>query len=404
MTPAALRRWSGVHTWTSLVCTVFLLLICVTGLPLVFMLEISDWTYPDDDPPYAALPANTPHIALGALAERAKTVFPGQIVTNVWEDDDEPMAIVRTAPSWEARDKDWTVARWVKFDIRTGRVLEKWQPPAEEEETRSLPRRVVGEVMGWAFRLHTDLFAGLPGELLMGVMALLFIVAIVSGIVLYGPFTRRLDFGELRTDRSRRVRWLDLHNLLGIVTLAWVTVVGATGLLNELAQPLLAAAHSNVESAIRPWAGRVPPTQAEMVSPQAAFAAARAATPGMKIEALEYPHVEPGKSPHHFMLWAWGRGRVSALLYKSILIDARTGKVTKVFELPWYLTALQVSRPLHFGNYGGLPLKIVWALLDLLTIIVLGSGLYLRLAKRSRPATRRDETSRLQARQLEAAE
>ncbi|MDB5973481.1 MAG: putative rane protein [Nevskia sp.] len=41
-----------------------------------------------------------------------------------------------------------------------------------------------------------------------------------------------------------------------------------------------------------------------------------------------------------------------------------------------------MSRPLHFGDYGGLPLKLIWALLDLVTIAVLGSGLYLWLAWR----------------------
>src|SRR3546814_3694373 len=50
--------------------------------------------------------------------------------------------------------------------------------------------------------------------------------------------------------------------------------------------------------------------------------------------------------------------------------------------MPWYLTALEVSRPLHFGDYGGMPLKILWTLLDLVTIVVLGSGLYLWIARR----------------------
>lgn len=36
-----------------------------------------------------------------------------------------------------------------------------------------------------------------------------------------------------------------------------------------------------------------------------------------------------------------------------------------------------LSQPLHFGDYGGMPMKILWTLLDIATIIVLGSGLYL---------------------------
>jgi uncharacterized iron-regulated membrane protein len=50
--------------------------------------------------------------------------------------------------------------------------------------------------------------------------------------------------------------------------------------------------------------------------------------------------------------------------------------------LPWYLRALELSRPLHFGDYGGLPLKIIWGLFDVVLIAVLFSGLYLWLSKR----------------------
>lgn len=32
-----------------------------------------------------------------------------------------------------------------------------------------------------------------------------------------------------------RVRWFDLHNLPGVLTLAWGLVVGMTGVVNELA-------------------------------------------------------------------------------------------------------------------------------------------------------------------------
>jgi uncharacterized iron-regulated membrane protein len=40
MSPAHLRRWSWIHKWSSLVCTVFMLLLCVTGLPLIYHHEI----------------------------------------------------------------------------------------------------------------------------------------------------------------------------------------------------------------------------------------------------------------------------------------------------------------------------------------------------------------------------
>lgn len=40
MKSPTIRRWSVIHTWSSLVCTVFLLLLALTGLPLIFHHEL----------------------------------------------------------------------------------------------------------------------------------------------------------------------------------------------------------------------------------------------------------------------------------------------------------------------------------------------------------------------------
>jgi uncharacterized iron-regulated membrane protein len=80
-----------------------------------------------------------------------------------------------------------------------------------------------------------------------------------------------------------------------------------------------------------------------------------------------------------------GDQALTARLYKPVLVDAGSGQVTDQRTLPWYLTALLLSQPLHFGDYGGAGMQFLWALLDLATIVVLGSGLYLWL-KRGRAA------------------
>ena len=40
MTRGTIRAWYLVHKWTSLICTLFLLMLCITGLPLIFHDEI----------------------------------------------------------------------------------------------------------------------------------------------------------------------------------------------------------------------------------------------------------------------------------------------------------------------------------------------------------------------------
>ncbi|MCY0683018.1 PepSY-associated TM helix domain-containing protein, partial [Klebsiella pneumoniae] len=85
------------------------------------------------------------------------------------------------------------------LDARTGEAVE--MPSANGGFTMVL------------LRLHVDMFAGLPGKLLLAFMGILFVVAIISGTVLYLPFMRRLKFATVRQDKSTRLRWLDLHNL-----------------------------------------------------------------------------------------------------------------------------------------------------------------------------------------------
>jgi uncharacterized iron-regulated membrane protein len=236
--------------------------------------------------------------------------------------------------------------------------------------------------MYWMFKLHVDLFAGLPGTLFLGLMGLLLVIAIVSGVVLYAPFMRKLPFGTVRHAAATRTRWLDLHNLLGITTLAWALVVGFTGVINTLGEPLFKYwQFSEVSAMIAPYKGKPPPQQ--LGSLQKAVTASEALEPSMTLGFVAYPGTA-FSSAHHYTVFMRGQTPLTARLFKPVLVDAQTAQVTDSRELPWYLKALLVSQPLHFGDYGGLGLQIVWALLDVITIIVLGSGLYLWWARRRR--------------------
>ena len=227
-----------------------------------------------------------------------------------------------------------------------------------------------------------DLFAGLPGKLFLGFMGLLLLVALVSGVVLYAPFMRKLDFGTVRHERSTRTRWLDLHNLIGIVTLVWCFVVGATGVINTGADLLVR--HWQVEHVgelVRPYQGRPLVPEAERAPLQRALDAAQAAAPGKKLYFVAFPGTA-FSSPHHTTFFMRGDTPLTAKLMTPVLVDARTAQVTAAPAMPWYLDALLISQPLHFGDYGGMPMKVLWALLDIATLLVLGSGLYLWLKKR----------------------
>jgi uncharacterized iron-regulated membrane protein len=266
----------------------------------------------------------------------------------------------------------------IAIDARTAQYVA--EPPIEG-----------GAVMAFLFHLHVDLFAGVPGKLFLGSMGLLLLVAIVSGVVLYAPFMRKLPFGEVRHGRTARLKWLDLHNLLGIVTLVWALVVGATGVVNTLADVLLQYWQATeIAAMVKPYEGQPPPKT--LASMEQAVARAQALQPGMQVGFIAFPGT-PFASSHHYGIYMRGDQALTARLYKPVLVDAGPGQVTDQRTLPWYLTALLLSQPLHFGDYGGAGMQFLWALLDLATILVLGSGLYLWL-KRGRAAARASAAAR----------
>ena len=163
------------------------------------------------------------------------------------------------------------------MDARTGDVL--LDGPLYSQDRFSF--------MGIMLSLHVDLFASLPGELFLGFMGLLFCVAIVSGVVLYGPFMKKLEFGTVRASRSTRLKWLDLHNLLGIVTLVWA-FVGLTGVVNELSTPLFRLWQSTeLVGILEPYKGQGIP--AELASVQAAADTRARPCPAPRFPSSPFP-------------------------------------------------------------------------------------------------------------------
>jgi len=361
MTARALRNWYLVHKWTSLISTVFLLLLCLTGLPLIFHEEIEH--YFDPHPELKELTADSPRIDYDKLIASALAARPGEVVRFVGFDPEEPLGAVLTATSVKPPP---LLSNVQAFDTRTGELF----PPEPPDEG----------FMNLMFRLHTDLFLGLPGYLFLGFMGLLLVASLVSGVVVYTPFMRKLDFATVRSGRSSRLKWLDLHNVLGIVTLAWVLVVGVTGVINTLAIPILGLWQNGQLAEMTAPYKDLPPLE-ELGSLHKAMETALAAAPEMQPSFVAFPGTD-FSSQHHYAVFMRGNTPLTSRLLKPALVDATTGELTDMREMPLYVQTLLLSQPLHFGDYGGMPMQILWATLDVLTIIVLGSGVYLWVVRR----------------------
>lgn len=343
------------HRWTSLACTLFLLLLCVTGLPLIFHEEIDRLTQPPiriDETSGDVQPAPLDHVIDAAVSQHP-TLHP----LFASHEPHEPRVWYVTLGSAGGNHLEQ-----VAVDARTAAILGK-------------PLIGPQGVMGVIHSLHVDLFAGIRGKLFLGLMGVLYCAAIVSGVMLYAPFMRRREFGAVRRTGGPRSRWLDLHNLFGIATLVWAGVVALTGIINTTADLLLSKWQLQVLSQLQSPAAEHP----QKVPAQVILQSAEARSRDGEIAFIAFP----GSSFASNSLWGVyvrGNSSLTSRLVRPILLDAGSGKIVSEQPMPWYLLALLLSEPLHFGDYGGFPLKLLWAAMDALTIVILVSGVYLWIA------------------------
>lgn len=369
MTSARLRIWTTVHKWTALVSTLFLLMMCVTGLPLIFRGEIDSWLEGEIAP--ASVPAGTPRASIDTVLESARTKRPGEFVQfAVWEAHAPDVVLLSVAPT---RDAPPDGNRIVRVDAHTAQVLDDVSPE--------------GRLTTFLLKLHTEMFAGFYGKLFLGLMGLMFIMAIVSGVVIYPPFVKQRPYGSVRWRPARRATWLDLHNLLGVATLGWALMVGTTGMINTWADFAIKAWQYGQLFEMTGQTELAAPTQ--LSSLERALEIANKAVPG----AEPYYVAFPGSllsSNRHYAVFMRGNTPLTSRLLTPVLVDAETGVLTATRPMAWYVTVLLLAQPLHFGNYGGTWLKAVWTVFDVITIVVLITGLYLWVSRGRRSSPERE--------------
>lgn len=349
------------------------MMLCVTGLPLIFHDEIESALNDHESSAIQGLPSATSGLPLNQIVALALKMGgnPVAVPLFIGFSQDSPVITVTTGAAPDVGEKDM---RLFSFNRTTGDSIGEVRDDG---------------VMHFLLQLHTDMFLGLPGMLFLGAMGILFILALVSGLVLYAPFMRRLHFGVLRVRQNKRLARLDEHNLLGVVTLGWALIVGLTGAINAFADPLTDNwRNGELQRMVSAYAGQPPLETAQHISIDQAMKSARAQQPGLSPQFIGFPG-GAWSSAHHYAIFFQGDTPLTSHVLTPVLVDAETGEVTDVGKMPILNQALMLSKPLHFGDYGGLILKILWAAMTLATIRVLWTGLMLWFRRNAASADRR---------------
>ncbi|MFT4118153.1 PepSY domain-containing protein [Bradyrhizobium sp.] len=156
---------------------------------------------------------------------------------------------------------------------------------------------------------------------------------------------------QFRHNRSRLATWLDVHNLLGAVTILWIFVVGSTGVLNTWADLLVKAwQYGQLAEMVGEHGDR--PRPAKLAFVEAAFASAQAKLPSMTPSFVAYPGSMFSSKSHYAIFM---RGSCSSPCSSMRAMDPSPIRAT----CRGTLRILLLSQQLHFDDCGRTPFKIV---------------------------------------------
>jgi uncharacterized iron-regulated membrane protein len=260
-------------------------------------------------------------------------------------------------------------SNWIA-DPRTGELLDELNDPLAQ---------LIEE-------LHVALHLPSPwGRYLVGLLGVCMFTLIISGIMAHPSIFR--DAFKLRLDRNRRSAWTDLHNRLSVWGLPYHLVLTFTGGFLGLAGLIVGAVallayEGDQEAALASIEGPQPVASAPMTGlPPIAEMVATARADGRDIELLVVG--QPGDSGGISQV---GMEDPSILDGRQALIFRNSGEFIETYGgtgAPAGIRALAMLQPLHYGTFGGYPVKILYFVMALALTWVTSSGMQIWFARRS---------------------
>ena len=351
-----------IHRWISLVIVIPFLILCLTGTVLIFHEEV-DHLMGVGPKAESTLAQVHRHLADSILAAQQK--HPGEQVLSTGLDPEHFPGVFLMLMA--KPEQGMAQARILYSDIASAKLLEQPHPDST--------------LTGFLLKLHAEWFLGPIGQLLGALIAFLVLLSLISGLVVYAPYVKRFLLGIVRRGRGKRLFQLDLHNLMGSMVFGWALVVTITGFLLGFSTVAIGIWQITELSELQHKYSQPLSVTRPAFDIDHVYTVAATAQPGWRPSSVFFPGSEYSTKSHYMVLLNGQQGLDERLL-KVALVDANTGTLTTTVDLPLYLKAILLSQPLHFGDYGGMPLKILWTLCTWMTLFITANGAWLWWAKR----------------------
>ncbi|MDO4643865.1 MAG: PepSY-associated TM helix domain-containing protein [Cardiobacteriaceae bacterium] len=363
-----LKTYLPLHTWCGIICGLFLYICFIAGSLTLFSEALNRWA----TPPQAVQPVN---------ADK----FPDLIrqVLYAHPEAADGFAIYFQTDSLRPSPLSWGDSKGHQKPAQHWAFLNA----NGELDTYDFKVHALGDFMD---ELHQT--AGIPGHLgdedvgllIMGVIAVMYTLALVSGTILLLP-TLLANLFALRTDKSPRRAWLDSHNLLGLTSLPFHIVIAATTVVFAfhdsiyLGMDTLLPQEAKMQNLRPPAVEKSAVNLERLIMPQAFQEAIARKRPDFQMDSIIYSNLEKEAAASAYMQGRVQNGTRSAV----VIANPYHGKwrYNNISDNP-YVNIIDSFFRLHFGDYGGVFIRWIYFLLGLMGAALFYTGNLLWLEKR----------------------
>lgn len=346
------RLYKDVHGWVGIFCGLFLFTAFFAGAITMFQSPLERWLSPAVTVPATPL-ADVPRLIQETLKlhPEAKRGFTIDI---------------------ESGSPDLARMVWVKRDKNAGRDHDEtkgthFSAGLGSDGKLNVAVTPLSPAGHFVNVLHQQ--AGIPLEhetamIIVGILCLLYAIALVSGVIILLPSLVK-DLFAMRLGKNIKRKWLDIHNALGLFSLPFHIIMALTTLVFAFHDVFYDVQDTVIHGGKiqQLWSRPSIPKPVRGTPLQPAteiLSGMKGSYPDFTVTRLDYSAGKGGA----MLLRVWGTDPQHGVRSRDegfAVVNPYSGAVIQNDYMPgaqngWYAT-LTAFFTLHFGSYGGLPVR-----------------------------------------------
>jgi uncharacterized iron-regulated membrane protein len=346
----------NVHAVAGLFAGIFILVLSLSGAILVFQDNIDAVQKPF----FLSLKTGDKILSVDSGYKIVQQKYPHAVISScaVAQNSHQAFSFSIYDPSY----KNGTKALQVFVHPQTGNIL----------KTRGGSEDFKNNFMGWLTKFHNSFHAGKKGEWLLGFFAIIFLISIVSGIILY-----RKSIIAVVLFKKEVYKRNNLHQIIGTWALLFNLMIGITGLWMQRYVFKKEFYQSN------DWVNTITPSPSLFFNFDSAYNNLQKLHPNFTGHVIYFAQSKKSKTA------VYGSNSTNAFIHSKKFADVifldSTGNISKTRFINEIDPADRydiINSQLHMGKYGGMAIKIIYSLFGLSSALLSITGFLLWVKRR----------------------